>query len=105
MRILAVVAAWLCFRIRSRIGKATVAVCLFGFALWSSYLGYDLWVDKLNYGTFTGRVYESPKNPLIACGADSLSVDLRHTGEAYTLPYFWSSRCGLCRAGFPFCRS
>ncbi len=101
MRILAVFAALLFRCVRSRIGKWTVAVCLSGFALWSSYFGYDLWLDRLNYGTCTGRVHESPKNPLIVRAADSLTVDLRHTGKRYVLLYFWSSRCGLCREGFP----
>lgn len=101
MRILAIFTALIGFLIRERWGKGAVAVCFFAFALWCSYNGYDLWLDKLNYGTFTGRVYESPKHPMVACGADSLSVDLRQTGKSYDLLYFWSTRCGLCREGFP----
>lgn len=50
-------------------------------------------------GAATGSIHA--KRPLIASDADGLPVDLLHTGKNFTLLYFWSSRCGLCRVGFP----
>ena len=63
--------------------------------------GYDYWLFKLNFGTFTGKVHY--KQPIHIIGRDQnnrLITDDEMKGKLVLLD-FWHTRCGVCFEKFP----
>ncbi len=63
--------------------------------------GYDLWIHKLNFGTFTGHVsYKLPARFEAFDQSKALITDRDLDGKVVLLD-FWHTRCGACFKKFP----
>ena len=70
------------------------------FALFFS--GWDYWLHKVNFGTFTGRVaaYDLPKG-FEALGQEKNTITNESIRNKITLMDFWTTTCGVCFEKFP----
>ena len=63
--------------------------------------GYDMWLHRLNYGTFTGKVsYSLPAKFEAFDESKSLITDKDFTNKVVLLD-FWNTSCGICFQKFP----
>lgn len=63
--------------------------------------GYDLWLHRLNFGTFTGRVsYALPAKFEAVAQDKSLVTDNAFANKVVLLD-FWYTGCGVCFRKFP----
>ncbi len=63
--------------------------------------GYDMWLHRLNYGTFTGKVlYSLPAKFEAFDESKSLITDKDFTNKVVILD-FWNTSCGICFQKFP----
>lgn len=56
IRIVAVFLGLLYYKISAKTGKIITLACSLLFFLWCSYFGFDLWLHRLNFGSFSGIV-------------------------------------------------
>lgn len=74
----------------------------FSIAVFMFFQGYDLWLHKLNYGTFTGKV-EAHNLPAKFEAFDEqkkLKTDEDFDNKIVLLD-FWTTTCGVCFKKFP----
>ncbi|MFT3753270.1 MAG: TlpA disulfide reductase family protein [Paludibacter sp.] len=64
--------------------------------------GYEMWGNKLFYGTFSGKIEmeEAPENLAFADFTNSPVSINRLKGKVVVLD-FWNSKCGVCYRKFP----
>lgn len=89
------------FKIKSKFKWAVLIItsilCLFMF-----FSGYDLWLNKLNYGTFTGELIEEKITQEIAfTDSTNSEININHLKGKIVLLDFWNSKCGICYSKFP----
>lgn len=98
---LGIVCAYLYLLLKGRIRLVPVVfgslitACMF-------FQGYDMWLHKLNYGTFTGRI--QPLNLPAKFEAKNVYGELVTGAELsgkIVLLDFWHTRCGVCFEKFP----
>lgn len=58
-------------------------------------------VNKLKEGTFTGRISETIKTPIVFQNGNGDSVALSDLDKDYIVLEFWSSTCGVCFKKLP----
>lgn len=98
---LGIVCAYLYWLLKGRIRLLPVVLgCL--ITAFMFFQGYDMWLHKLNYGTFTGRI--QPLNLPAKFEAKNeygqLITDAELSGKIVLLD-FWHTRCGICFEKFP----
>jgi len=100
-RFIGIIAGYLFFNLKTKkrwlVFVVTSVICFFMFAR-----GYDMWLNKLNFGTFTETLTEEeiPNDFLLT---DSLGSEIKINdlqGKVVILD-FWNSRCGVCFSKFP----
>ena len=100
-RFIGIITGYLFFNLKTKkrwlVFVVTSVICFFMFAR-----GYDMWLNKLNFGTFTETVTEEeiPNDFLLT---DSLGSEIKINdlqGKVVILD-FWNSRCGVCFSKFP----
>lgn len=67
--------------------------------LWIALMGYDMWIHRLNYGTFTGK-QEVEINNAVFHYANGKSFILEQNAKPFMLE-FWSTSCGVCIEQLP----
>lgn len=73
----------------------------FSLAIFMFFRGYDLWLHRLNYGTFSGRVaYALPAKFEAFDENKKLITETDFTTKVVLLD-FWFTRCGACFQKFP----
>src|ERR1044072_5877884 len=98
---LGIICGTLYWRIKRPLNFAALVLCSI-VPVYMYFQGYDRWLDKLNYGTFTGRVeayappvkfeaFDEQKNII---GEDDLNGKI-------ALLDFWYTGCGICFKKFP----
>ncbi|HEX8249756.1 MAG TPA: TlpA disulfide reductase family protein [Pyrinomonadaceae bacterium] len=107
LHFLGIVFGLLCVKVKK---PARLPAALLGFAI-AVYMfnqGYDLWLHKLNFGTFTGRVAPAAAAQQQDLTAKFVALDERKnliSGENFrdkiVLLDFWHTRCGICFEKFP----
>jgi thiol-disulfide isomerase/thioredoxin len=72
------------------------------FAVFMFYQGWEYWIHKRNFGTFTGKVeaYNLPARFEVFDEQKNLITD-RHFQNKIVLLDFWHTRCGICFEKFP----
>lgn len=65
------------------------------------YQGYDYWLHKLNFGTFTGKVSYSLPTKFEAFDENRNPITENDFNGKIVLLDFWFTRCGVCFQKFP----
>jgi len=81
--------------------KAILAAILLAFSIWMAWPGYDYWLHKMNFGTFTGKV--SYHVDALVDGYDQNDNHITQddlSGKTVLLD-FWHTHCGICFSEFP----
>ena len=65
------------------------------------YQGYDYWLHKLSFGTFTGKVSYSLPTKFEAFDENKNLISETNFTNKIVLLDFWHTRCGICFAKFP----
>ena len=72
-----------------------------GVGLFMYFKGYDYWLYKLNYGTFSGYVNNKLSIPIVGNDANGKYVNINDLKGKVVLLDFWYTRCGVCFRAFP----
>lgn len=83
----------------SRIIGIGVAVIGLASSLFLFFGGYELWLNKLNYGTFTGNVMENA--PEFKLSRDGEFITNESLKDKMIVLDFWHTACGVCFKKFP----
>ncbi|MCC5612653.1 TlpA family protein disulfide reductase [Nostoc sp. CHAB 5834] len=67
---------------------------------WVSLQGYDLWLHKLNYGTYSGLISEPAPAFVVRDDQGRLQTEASFKGKFVVLD-FWTTSCGVCFQKFP----
>jgi len=99
--LLGIVVGYLFFKIKNYSKWVVLAIasiaCAFMYAK-----GYDLWLNKLNFGTFTEQIIKEKISTEIAFTDSTNSViNINHLKGKIVLLDFWNSKCGFCYKKFP----
>ncbi len=69
--------------------------------LFLHFKGYDMWIHKLSYGTYTGKIDTYPASNLKFTNEAGDSISLADMGGKYVVMDFWYSQCGVCFSKIP----
>lgn len=69
-------------------------------SIWISVWGYDLWLHKLNFGTYSGLVSEPAPPFVVRDDQGRLQTESSFKGQFVVLD-FWNTSCGACFQKFP----
>lgn len=81
--------------------KIVVVSLLFLFTLWMSYYGYSMWIHKLNFGTFTGKVDKVVSFDYSLFDETSRVIKLSQFRGKFVVLDFWHKTCGVCYSKMP----
>lgn len=101
LQTLGIVCGFLYWRLRSPSNILTASLgCL--ITVFTFYQGYDYWIHKLNFGTFTGKV-EAHGLPAKFEAFDEQKKLLTESdfNAKIALLDFWTTTCGVCFKKFP----
>jgi thiol-disulfide isomerase/thioredoxin len=98
---LGVICGTLYWRMKRPLNFAALVLCSL-VPVYMYFQGYDRWLDKLNYGTFTGRV-EAHALPVKFEAFDEQKniVGENDLNGKIALLDFWYTGCGICFEKFP----
>ena len=82
--------------IKSGIVITSLLCCVFMYSK-----GYDLWLHKLNFGTFTGKVAENYPAHIVFQNDLGENINIDDLGDDYLVLDFWYAHCGVCFRAFP----
>ncbi|NDW12558.1 hypothetical protein D0T50_06595 [Bacteroides sp. 214] len=106
VRIASILLAYLCFSLKNKIAKISIASMLLFGSLWLSYFGLDMWLHKWNYGTYRPNIEEVLKTDLIFdTEVEDSKFYVDSVKDKYLILDFWSSSCRRCVALFPVVQS
>jgi thiol-disulfide isomerase/thioredoxin len=81
--------------------KIILTAILLSFSIWMAVTGYDFWLHKLSFGTYTGKVNYKVEKQIE--GFDQLNNQITSdalSGKIVVLD-FWHTHCGICFSEFP----
>jgi len=99
IHILAVIVGYIYYKLNRIIGLS-VTILAFGLIVFVCLHGYSLWIHKLTFGTFSGKVSE----PYPSCtffNEDSLKISNEDFKGKMVVLDFWHTACGVCFKKFP----
>ncbi|MBC5993176.1 TlpA family protein disulfide reductase [Pontibacter cellulosilyticus] len=80
-----------------KVGLVTLILFL---CIWTTSKGYDLWLNKLSFGTYTGSVSEQlPQFSL--SDSEGNVITSNNFNEKLIVLDFWTTSCGICFKKFP----
>jgi thiol-disulfide isomerase/thioredoxin len=91
------------FYLKSKLPKNLIVFTLSSFfVVFMFFQGWDYWLHKLDYGTFTGRI-ESDKLQQKVEGIDQHNnkINNQTLESKIVLLDFWHTKCGVCFQKFP----
>ncbi|GAB3201887.1 thiol-disulfide isomerase/thioredoxin [Pontibacter aydingkolensis] len=80
-----------------KIGLVTSVLLL---CIWTTLKGYDLWLNKLSFGTYTGSVSEQLPQFSLSDSEGNVITNSSFTEKLVVLD-FWTTSCGICFKKFP----
>lgn len=98
---LGVICGFFYYRLRNPFKLIIIALCC-SIVISMFFWGYDYWLHKLNFGTFTGKVkeYDLPTKFEVFDENKSLITEKDFSNKIVLLD-FWHTRCGVCFKKFP----
>jgi thiol-disulfide isomerase/thioredoxin len=102
IHISSIILGWIFYSVNSKLYKVLIFIFSMTLCFWTSTTGYDLWLHKLNSGTFTGElnnqiIYDN--FPIQSDMGDTIA--LRDFKGKYLLLDCWYTRCGYCYEEMP----
>lgn len=83
IRIAAVFWGLLYYKISAKTGKIITLACSLLLFLWCSYFGFDLWLHRINFGSFSGMVRSESIVPLNFYRSDGTTVQMQELQHDY----------------------
>ena len=98
LHLLGIVTGYIFIKTKTFIG---VGVALIGLAvtIYMLFSGYDLWLNKISYGNFTGNVLE--KVPEFKISDNTYCLTNESIKNKLIVLDFWHTACGVCFKKFP----
>ncbi len=81
--------------------RIIISIAGIAFGLWLSYPGYEMWLNKVSHGTFTGQINNSKIYDFQFQTAEGDEVSLKTFEGKYLLIDHWYTYCGVCYRKFP----
>lgn len=81
--------------------KVIVVLLPFLFTLWMSYCGYSMWIHKLNFGSFTGKIEKVVTSDYSLFDEMHKEIKLSQLKGKYVVLDFWHKYCGVCYSKMP----
>ena len=78
----------------------SLAITGLAITIFMFYSGYDLWLHKLNFGTFTDTVIENEPEFNIP-GSTNRALNNKSLKNKLVIFDFWQTSCGVCFRKFP----
>ncbi len=97
---LGVLAGLLVFGTRVTRLKIFISGILVLFSFWVGFEGYSFWLNRVNYGTFSGRVSKTVM-PFKFYTADGRLISNSDFRSKLVVLDFWNTGCGVCFEKFP----
>lgn len=98
--LLSILAGYLLYK-RNGILSWIITIALVVASVFMYVEGYHMWLNKLNYGTFTGKVSHKLSMDYSFFDKDNNIVSLSELKGKIVVLDFWSESCGICRRKFP----
>lgn len=99
--LLGIVVGYLFFKIKNYSKWIVLAIASIACAFMYT-KGYDLWINKLNFGTFTEQIIaEKITTEITFTDSTNSTININHLKGKIVLLDFWNSRCGFCYKKFP----
>lgn len=80
--------------------KILISGILLFFSLWVAIDGYSMWLFKINYGTFSGRVSKTVR-PFEFYTMNGKLISNKEFKSKLVVLDFWNTGCGVCFEKFP----
>jgi thiol-disulfide isomerase/thioredoxin len=80
--------------------KLTLISLTLIFSAWTTLYGYDLWLNKLNFGNYTTSVEETLSRFRLVNAQDNILTNDDFKNRLVVLD-FWTTSCGICFTKFP----
>jgi len=81
--------------------KVIFTIILLGGSLWMTFTGYDQWMHKVNFGTFTGKVSYQVDALVEGYDQNDHHITQDDLSGKIVLLDFWHTHCGICFSEFP----
>ncbi|MDR2410802.1 MAG: TlpA family protein disulfide reductase [Bacteroidales bacterium] len=85
----------------TQIAKITVLIFSLASCIFLYFKGYDMWLHKLNFGTFTGKIEATLPSFFQFVNEQGDTLSLNNFSGKYTVIDFWYTGCGVCFQKFP----
>lgn len=95
------IVAGVMFSLTNAILRWGVVATGLALSLYICIAGYQLWLNKLNFGTFTGDVNYKLQAPIEGYDVYGHKVSLAEMKDKYVIIDFWNTGCGVCFTKFP----
>ena len=96
----AIMFGYLTYKIKKK-ARYIFPVVLIVTSTWVTFKGFYLWLHKLNFGTYNGRVSYILPAPIEGTQDNGDGISSNDVREKVILLDFWNSRCGVCFQKFP----
>lgn len=96
---LGVVVGYIFMKTKRLIGITITFLVLTG-VIYMFFSGYGLWLNKLNYGSYTGQVFETVPQFEISLDSNKIMTNETIKNKVVVLD-FWNTACGVCFKKFP----
>lgn len=81
--------------------RVSIIIVLIYMVLFVIFKGYDLWLNKISYDSFTGKVNLALESPLVFMKPTGEEIKSDELCDNFLVLDFWSTRCGYCYRTFP----
>lgn len=93
--------ALLAYELKQKTARFLFFTFLLLLTMLAAFKGYPLWLHKLNFGTFTGKVSYTLPAPINGLLQHNRSLRNEELQGKVVLLDFWHTRCGICFRKFP----
>jgi len=91
---------WCAYLSTKRI-KIILSVILIIASLWVAFFGYTMWLNKDNFGTYTGKVNFKTEFSVVGVNQFGDTITSEDIKGKVVVFDFWYSGCGVCYREFP----